>query len=372
MTTTFAVALWPLIFPMGFPEMARVGNDSLLVPIVAATWIIAQPLVRREGSALRYAALGLSLGLGLLTKATMLPFAGVVTLFVVWPLLRDLLAGARFWPLLGKAAMLGIMGVVAGWWYLLKLIKTGSLIGSYDVVALNARGGLLAGILENASLYSLAKIPWILEITFLWGGTWSFILPPLGAILPLVATTVLVAIGYWLFARAHRLTAADHVPLITGIALVAGLLYHGLVLMSAFGPVGAGGWYLHSFAAMLASAVGIGMAGALSNRWLRLPLLALLIYPLVFLIIVAAVQAMVFAGCGHISPTGGYYPISSIAECATQWADIHRKLSAISFPKTALVLFLVGWVIALLAVIAAVRLLLAQAAERVEHAPGRR
>src|SRR6187402_1506248 len=65
MTAALAVGLWPLIFPMWFPEMARVGNDSLLVPIVAAAWIVAYPLVRQEGSALRYAALGAILGLGL-------------------------------------------------------------------------------------------------------------------------------------------------------------------------------------------------------------------------------------------------------------------------------------------------------------------
>jgi hypothetical protein len=366
--TALALALWPLMFPMWFPEMGRVGNDSLLVPIVAAAWIIAQPLLRHEGSAARYTALGLVFGLGLLTKSTFLPFAGTITLFVALPLVRTFLTGAPFWPLARKLSMLAIMGVMAGWWYLLKLVRTGSLIGSYNEVALKAQGGLLAGIRKNASLYSLAKIPWIIEITFLWGGTWSFILPPLAAILPLVAMTFLVVIGYWVFARARHLTLADHVPLITACALLAALLYQGLVLMSAFGPVGIGGWYLHSFAAILGSVVGIGMAGALSNRLLRLPLLGLLFYPLFFLILAAAVQAMVFAGCGHISPTGGYYPIASIAECATQWPTVHRNLAVLGFPKTALVLFSAGWIVALIGLIAAVRTLRAEIAEQPQRA----
>jgi len=355
LTVALAVGLWPLIFPMWFPEMARVGNDSLLVPIVAAAWILAQPLVRQEGSALRYAALGAILGLGLLTKATVLPVVAVISVFVAWPLLLALRGGKSFWPPARKLLlMLAAMCLIAGWWYGIKLARTGTFIGSYDVMAMHARGGLLAGIRENASAWVVARIPWVFGITFLWGGTWSFILPPVAAILPLAATTIVLAIGYWRFATAHRLSFADHVPLMAGVALLAALFYHSLVLMSV-GPSGAPAHYVHSFAAILAPAVGFGIAGALSRRWLAVPLLGLLLYPLFFLIIAAAVQAMIFAGCGHISPTGGYYPISSIAECATQWPAIHRNLTVISFPKTALVLFAAGWIVALIGLVSAVR-----------------
>lgn len=363
-TAVLAVGLWPLIFPMWFPEMARVGNDSLLVPIVAAAWVIAQPLVRQEGSALRYAALGAVLGFGLLTKATVLPVVAVIVLFVAWPVLLALRGKKSFSPLAGKLLlMLAAVCLIAGWWYGIKLVRTGSLIGSYDVMAMHARGGLLAGIRENASLWVLARIPWVFGISFLWGGTWSYILPPLAAILPLAVTTLLVAIGYWRFAATHRLALADHVPLAAGIALLAALFYHSLVLMSV-GPSGAPAYYLHSFAAILAPAVGFGLAGALSRRWLAIPLLGLLLYPLAFLIIAAVVQAMVFGGCGHISPSGGYYPIASIAECATQWPVIYRNLAVISFPKTALVLFAAGWIVALIGLISAVRALHAEIAAR--------
>jgi hypothetical protein len=157
-------------------------------------------------------------------------------------------------------------------------------------------------------------------------------------------------------------TLADHVPLIAGIALLAALFYHSLVLMSV-GPSGAPAYYLHSFAAILAPAVGFGLAGALSRRWLAVPLLGLLLYPLLFLIVAAAVQAMVFAGCGHTSPAGGYYPIASIGECATQWPTIYRNLAVVSFPKTALVLFSAGWIVALIGLISAVRALRTEIAE---------
>ena len=363
-TVALAVAMWPLMFPMWFPEMGRVGNDSLLVPIVAAAWIIAQPLIRHEGSVARYAALGLVLGLGLLTKATVLPVVAVIVLFVAWPVLFASRSGKSSWPLVGKLLLLlAAVCLIAGWWYGIKLARTGSLIGSYDVMAMHARGGLLAGIRENASLWVVARIPWVFAITFLWGGTWSFILPPLATILPLAAMLLLLAIGYWRFATAHRLDFADHAPLIAGIALLAALFYHSLVLMSV-GPSGAAAHYLHSFAAILAPAIGFGLAGALSRRWLATPLLGLLLYPLLFLIIAAVVQAMVFAGCGEISPAGGYYPIASIAECATHWATIHRNLAVISFPKTALVLFVAGWLVALIGLISAVRTLRADIVAR--------
>jgi hypothetical protein len=126
------------------------------------------------------------------------------------------------------------------------------------------------------------------------------------------------------------------------------------------GPQGAPAHYLHSFAAILAPAVGFGLAGALSRRWLAIPLLGLLLYPLMFLTIAAMVQAMVFSGCGHISPAGGYYPLSSIAECMTQWPTIYRNLSVLSFPNTALVLFVTGWIVALIGLVSAVRALRAE------------
>ena len=72
---------------------------------------------------------------------------------------------------------------------------------------------------------------------------------------------------------------------------------------------------------------------------------------------------MVFAGCGQISPTGGYYPISSIVECATQWPTIYRNLAVLSFPAAALVLFVAGWVVALIGLVLTVRAMRAGIAE---------
>jgi hypothetical protein len=55
-------ALWPVLFPMWFPEMA----------------------FDPRGKTFHFALLGVVCGLGLLTKATMLPFVAALGLFLTW------------------------------------------------------------------------------------------------------------------------------------------------------------------------------------------------------------------------------------------------------------------------------------------------
>ena len=72
----FAIAAWPLIFPMWFPEMGRLGNDSLITVFAA---LGGSRLARHNAGAPRhYLLLGLVLGLALLTKATFLPVTAAI------------------------------------------------------------------------------------------------------------------------------------------------------------------------------------------------------------------------------------------------------------------------------------------------------
>src|SRR5205085_4559793 len=81
-----AIGLWPLMFPMWFPEMARIGNDSLIVLFAACTLLLVERAAR-NGTMPEHAALGATLGLALITKATFLPVAaavGVVLAGLTW------------------------------------------------------------------------------------------------------------------------------------------------------------------------------------------------------------------------------------------------------------------------------------------------
>lgn len=89
---SLAPALWPYLFPMWFPEMARLGNDSLVAFLAAAAWLASRRVLARKDRLPDYAALGSLCGLGLLTKATFFPFTAVVFFFFayrLWEVRRD-------------------------------------------------------------------------------------------------------------------------------------------------------------------------------------------------------------------------------------------------------------------------------------------
>jgi hypothetical protein len=350
-----ALALWPFLFPMWFASMARLGNDSLVVLIAACTWPIARTLIFGQGRGQHYAILGLLLGLGLLAKATFLPFVAVVMGVLVLRIIRDHWNGDPLWrPAFRLLVSVVITAAISGWWYLHKLVETGSAIGSHDVALMHSQGGLIQGLLNNASVFVVARIPWIIGMSFLWGGTWSFVLPPLLTILPLAACAIVIAIGYFMFVRRRRLQIADHVPLLTWAAMLAALGYHSLVLVSN-GLTGAGGYYLHSFAPVLAPAVGFGIVGAMSARLTRPVLSALLCYPLLFLPLTMAMQAMFFSGCGIAQPTNAYYPLSSMIPCAGDWRAIFNNLSVFDYPQAAAALFICGWGLSVIGIVVALQ-----------------
>ena len=152
--------------------MARLGNDSLVVLVAACTWPIARTLIFGQGRGYHYAILGVLLGLGLLTKATFLPFAVVVMGVLALRIIRDHGNGDPLWPpALRLLVSVAITAAISCWWYLHKLVETGSAIGSHDVALMHSQGGLIQGLLNNASVFVVAKIPWIIGISFLWGGT---------------------------------------------------------------------------------------------------------------------------------------------------------------------------------------------------------
>ena len=115
-----APALWPFVFPGWFPEMARLGNDSLVALLVAcAVAVVACTPIRRWST---WLLLGVICGLGALTKATFLPVLAVIALLLLH---RTWRRDASSWQFLG---FLATVLAVAGWWYFQHFVETGGLL----------------------------------------------------------------------------------------------------------------------------------------------------------------------------------------------------------------------------------------------------
>jgi uncharacterized membrane protein YeaQ/YmgE (transglycosylase-associated protein family) len=341
-----APALWPNLFPMWYPAMARLGNDSLVILVAACGWLILKKIFETESGLGRYVVLGLVFGLGQLTKATFLP----ITLATITFLCFQLWQARRTSPifrnrLYGLLGFLLIVGASSGWWYLDQYFETGSALGANDVIVLNQSGGLLNGLRQNASFALFWSFPFSLANSFLWVGTWSFVVLPPISTLPLIIMTLLLAAGYVGVVRRSVLQSIDCVPAITFAILLSGLCYHALIFIAAYKAIGGPGWYLHSFAPILAPLVGYGLARNASLCVPRVVMSILTLYPLVFLPVMMGISGLFFAGCGLRYQTFPISDISSALSCASDINGILRNLSVLSYPEPAVAFFLLGWIL---------------------------
>src|SRR5262249_985174 len=136
-------------------------------------------------------------GLGALTKTTFFPFLAVIALLLLH---RTWRRDASPWHFL---AFFATVLVVAGWWYFQRSLETGMLFATDLGFELKQRGGLIAGLTKHISVDALVRVIPAAGLSFLWGGTWSFVTPPLTAMLPLIAMSLLIGCSYLYGLRGH-------------------------------------------------------------------------------------------------------------------------------------------------------------------------
>ena len=293
-----APALWPFVFPGWFPEMARLGNDSLVALLVAcAVAVVTCAPIRRWST---WLLLGVICGLGALTKATFLPFLAVIALLLLY---RTWRRDASPWQFVG---FLATVIAVAGWWYFQRSVETGMLFATIDGMDLREKGGLIVNLMQHFSVGALAWAIPAAGLSFLWSCTWSFVTPPLTALAPLVVMLLLISCAYLFgFHRYRMYPVVQITPLTLGFWALA-IIYPTLVEMAlsgrnkfgAFGYGGYPGYYLHSFAPALAPVIGIAITTVARNWLARTVVWLLLGYNIAFLFGATFMQFLYFAGCG--------------------------------------------------------------------------
>jgi hypothetical protein len=333
-TMIIAPALWPFVFPGWFPEMARLGNDSLVTLLVACALAVLACAPIRHWST--WLLLGVICGLGALTKATFLPFLAVIALLLLH---RTWRRDASSWQFLG---FLATVLALAGWWYFQRSFETGMLFATNEDVFLKEKGGLIAGLTNHFSVDAAARVIPAAGLSFLWGGTGSFVTPPLVAILPLIVMWLLIGVAYIYGLRSH----SEH-PLVQLIPMTLGfwalaITYSTLDYMALFGRLsfdalgwgGYPGYYLHSIAPALAPIVGIALTTVARHRLGRTAFCLLLSYNVVFLFGTMFMQCLYFAGCG--SNDSARFNIAFATECWNDWQSLTDNLDVFSYPLATL------------------------------------
>jgi hypothetical protein len=310
---------WPLLFPQFFEEFARITNDTLCMALIGLLWWLL-PGQLTAGTARRGAAIGLVLGLGLLTKAFFLPLSLGVTLLL-------LVAAPRAKTLLAPALAL----LVGGWWYVHAWLTTGNVTGASDFVELRQHGGFLHNLaahfpstldlwLRAPALYLSGLLRMLLG--FCWAGSWSFVHPPRVLEAPVLLLVLLPCAFY-----ARRVARRDFIalaPVFMVAPVLAGLLYHLAMMLAATGQgAGTPGWFFHLFSGPLSLVLTLGWA-----RWrLMAPLLA---YALALDALLAWCQIAFFSGCLPRAGQGAVHPMA--ASCLV---NLHN-LAVLGYPGIAM------------------------------------
>jgi len=329
-----APALWPFVFPGWFPEMARLGNDSLVALMIAcAVAVITCAPIRRWST---WLLLGVICGLGALTKATFFPFLAAIAVLLLY---RTWRRDASPWQFLG---FLATVLVVAGWWYFQRSVDTGMLFATPQNFELKEKGGLIAGLMQHFSFGALAWAISAAGLSFLWSGTWSFVTPPLIALAPLVVMLFLISCAYLLgFHRYRMYPLVQITPLTLGLWGLA-ISYPILALLALYGPLppgalGYGGhpsYYLHSLAPALAPVIGIAITTIGRNGLARTVFWLLLGYNIAFLFGATFMQFLYFAGCG----SNGFnrFNVAAASACWSDWQRLTDNLDVLAYPWAAL------------------------------------
>jgi hypothetical protein len=334
-------ALWPVLFPMWFPEMARLGNDSLVLLLLSLAWVVTRKAFDPRGKTFHFALLGVVCGLGLLTKATMLPFVAALGLFLTW---RTWRARGDAGAVRASASRLVVFCLVtvaiAAWWYANNLIVYGNILGSNDAIALARQRGLLKGLSENFSLpRSILGMVGNIE-SFLWAGTWSFVHPWRVMEIPLIILLVVVAVGWiWHAARAKAISSLDAIAALTLVLFIIALLQHTLVFIALLGAFSPGAWYLHSLAPGRARASRSGRVAARAATRQR---------PRHLSGAVPAIRdragTLLFCGVLRRAIHVAHFGLTVVATCAAFPREVLRHLTVLGNPALALPLFGTGWV----------------------------
>ncbi len=244
------------VMPGLMVDVCRVGNEC--VGILLFSWLTLLSLDVANEVTPRTTAVwaGVTLGLGLLTKAYFLTAIPALAIVYLW----------RFWQTEGKRALLchsmltfGSASLIAGWWYVHNRVTTGAWSGlSESVILLNYSPRLY--------LTGIKQVPWgraidAILLSHIWFGGWSSLglrswMYHVFFVITAIASFGIVSV-LW---RSKWLPRRSLYPLLSVYGLFwVGQLYNVLLLFLSKGAPTSMGWYMYCVVAAEAILLLVGL-----------------------------------------------------------------------------------------------------------------
>lgn len=333
-------AFYPFVMPAFFADVARLGNDSLLLFFFGAAWWFLLRHLRAPEDRIAMGGLGLTLGLALLTKATAL--APVCGIFLYLALRHGMQRNRR--ALLHTAAAAGIAVAASLAWYVPYFMhyafsNPGSAMTTFLMLAGDTSAITFSGIIFS-TLTSLhgAVVHFFDWLTFTLPGIMSFI----------IALPVLWALAGYAAAEARKknLLSDAMLPLWVFLPLLFMVVLYSIAqLVYGRGVMPAHCYYVHAVAPALAMCLGIGFTGIRDGRSIfagRDIAAMLAAAGMAFTGMVFWLQTQMYAGCWR--KENGALPLRG--ECFGDIDAVFTRLGMLSWPHAAAGFLLAAFVLA--------------------------
>lgn len=323
---------WPFFVPMFFPEMGRLGNDSLCLLIMGGLWWQLLAMNARASGVADAVRLGLLLGAGLFTKALFVPVALALVALLAWQ---------RRWGSLALALAAAL--VVVGPWYLHSWATTGVPIGSTERRDDFGPAGGVSRIFERFTPFAFARGVAAAGASFVWGGTWSLAKIPAALMLPSILLVILLATSGIRALMRSRAPRVAWFPVLVTTFFGGGLVAHILMRIGVTGTgVGTPGWYAHILAGPLGAWLALGVVEASRESVGRRVVRVLAACSLLLLLVGSWLQFALYAGCAaKLGAEDGYAFPDGLA-CVFDPLALSAQVSGLAYPGAALALFVSG------------------------------
>ncbi|HET9217920.1 MAG TPA: hypothetical protein VFR18_13130 [Terriglobia bacterium] len=325
-----AATLLTAMFPGIYPDLVRVSNDALAVPLATAACLMLARYVRTR-STRDAGGLGLILLTGLATKAFFIPIFGCVLLNML--MLRAPLVAGSFLAL-----------TLPGWiFYIRNATITGSFTGLPETV--QAQTSVVS------SFTVVLQIDWIGVIrlaaaTHIWTGFWS-LLPLRSWMHQTVFCVFLLASAGFVLHLLKSKHATARVLSVLYITYLLALMYYATQTFQSTTQAIIQGWYITPFVAFEACVFTLGVAQLLKGGYrtaavsiAAFALLALLIYGTLFVAAPYYTGFTSHAPSGHLRP---YSPaVADIPIISARAVRLFPLLPTLSIPVVSLAVLSLG------------------------------
>lgn len=336
--------IYPIIFPMFFLEFARIGNDSLCILLVGVMTYLMSRWSNKKNNSLIALAIGLTLALGLITKALFMPIVAAIGLVLLVSILRRKNQMIRLELFKGAFLIFLPICLIGGGWYLFKYFMVGDPGLGYESFKLAQQGGLVNGLKNHFDFIAFIRGLIVPLVTFIWAGTWSLVRMPLLSYIPLLVMAAWLLWSYILLEKDARVLNLTSILVPSFLFMYLGLAWH-VMIMIGLNEVGTSpGWYFHILMPLIAPLIGVALS-RIGNHILKVRLfISLLIYCHIFHLSAILLHASLF-GAGATKGDSKAFVFSNQTPALNWILKVYDNLTIISFPKLSVFSFALGFLL---------------------------